>query len=157
MAGDEVLVSPVAMMMIHNPATIAMGNAQEMERAIGMLNEVKESILNAYETKTGLNRVKLSHMMDEETWFNAKKAVELGFADKILFSDKKDEEDAVPAEPDEGKKVENTVRKVEIADSMIYSPKAVSDSFLSKVTEQKMPKEQVSIEQLKQRLSLISH
>lgn len=93
MAGDEVLVSPVAMLMIHNPATIAMGNAKEMERAIGMLNEVKESILNAYETKTGLNRVKISHMMDEETWFNAKKAVELGFADKILFSDTKPEEE----------------------------------------------------------------
>ena len=57
-----------------------------MQKAIAMLNEVKESILNAYEFKTGLTRARLSHMMDDETWFNAKKAVELGFADKILFS-----------------------------------------------------------------------
>ena len=77
MAGDTVCVSPVAMMMIHNPATMAMGETRDMQKAIAMLNEVKESILNAYEFKTGLTRARLSHMMDDETWFNAKKAVEL--------------------------------------------------------------------------------
>ena len=67
MAGDTVCVSPVAMMMIHNPATMAMGEAKDMQKAIAMLNEVKESILNAYEFKTGLTRARLSHMMDDET------------------------------------------------------------------------------------------
>jgi ATP-dependent Clp protease protease subunit len=85
MAGGEVKMSPVSMMMIHNPMTIAFGDAEEMEKAIGMLGEVKESIINAYELKTGLSRVKLSHLMDDESWFNAKKAVELGFADQIMF------------------------------------------------------------------------
>ncbi|MBS3937600.1 MAG: Clp protease ClpP [Peptococcaceae bacterium] len=85
MAGGEVLMSPVSMMMIHNPMTIAFGDTEEMEKAIGMLGEVKESIINAYELKTGLSRVKLSHLMDVESWFNAKKAVELGFADQIMF------------------------------------------------------------------------
>lgn len=56
MAGDTVCVSPVAMMMIHNPATMAMGETRDMQKAIAMLNEVKESILNAYEFKTGLTR-----------------------------------------------------------------------------------------------------
>lgn len=154
MAGDEVLVSPVAMMMIHNPATIAMGNAKEMERAIGMLNEVKESILNAYETKTGLNRVKLSHMMDEETWFNAKKAVELGFADKILFSDTEPEGDGDTVLPDEGTKAETGMK---VPESMLYSQKSVSNSFLSKVTDIQEKQGQVPIEQLRQRLSLIAH
>ena len=78
-------MSPVAMMMIHNPATIAIGDTAEMKKAIEMLDEVKESIMNAYEIKTGLNRTKISHLMDAESWFNAKKAVELGFADEILF------------------------------------------------------------------------
>ncbi|MEG0580468.1 MAG: Clp protease ClpP, partial [Niameybacter sp.] len=82
MAGGEVLVSPVAMFMIHNPMTMAFGDTVEMEKAISMLAEVKESIINAYELKTGLTRAKLSHLMDAESWFNAKKAVELGFADK---------------------------------------------------------------------------
>ena len=157
MAGDEVLVSPVAMMMIHNPATIAMGNAKEMERAIGMLNEVKESILNAYETKTGLNRVKLSHMMDEETWFNAKKAVELGFADKILFSDKEPEGDGNTVLLDEGEKAETGMKDMKVPESMLYSQKSVSDSFLSKVTDTQEKQGQVPIEQLRQRLSLIAH
>ncbi|MDP3059054.1 MAG: Clp protease ClpP [bacterium] len=85
MAGGEVLMSPVSMMMIHNPMTIAFGDTEEMIKAIGMLSEVKESIINAYEIKTGLSRVKLAHLMDAESWFNAKKAVELGFADQIMF------------------------------------------------------------------------
>ena len=84
MAGTKVLMSPVSMMMIHNPATVAFGDKGEMQKAIHMLAEVKESIMNAYEIKTGLNRAKISGMMDAETWMNAHKAVELGFADGIL-------------------------------------------------------------------------
>ncbi|HIH8003332.1 TPA: head maturation protease, ClpP-related [Streptococcus suis] len=84
MAGTKVLMSPVSMLMIHNPMTIAFGNKGEMEKAITMLDEVKESIINAYEIKTGLSRAKLSHLMDSETWMDANKAVELGFADDIL-------------------------------------------------------------------------
>lgn len=84
MAGDAVLMSPVSMMMIHNPATGAWGDYTAMEQAIAMLDEVKESILNAYVLKSGLSRAKLSHLMDAETWMNANKAVELGLADGIL-------------------------------------------------------------------------
>jgi len=84
MAGDTVLMSPVSMLMIHNPATIAFGDHTDMQRAMDMLGEVKESIINAYEIKTSLSRTKLSHLMDSETWMNANKAVELGFADGTL-------------------------------------------------------------------------
>lgn len=88
MAGTEVLMAPTSLMMIHNPLTVAIGDSEEMKKALDMLDEVKESIINAYEIKTGLPRIKLAHLMDAETWFNAGKAVELGFADNIL-SDKK--------------------------------------------------------------------
>ena len=91
MAGTDVYISPTGLMMIHNPMTIAFGDTLEMEKAISMLSEVKESIINAYEIRTGLSRAKLSHFMDAETWFNAKKAVELGFADGILFSELKED------------------------------------------------------------------
>ena len=67
MAGNKVIVSPVSMIMIHNPATIAAGDTAEMQKAIAMLDEVKESIINAYEIKTGLSRARLSHLMDAET------------------------------------------------------------------------------------------
>ncbi|HFR3653534.1 TPA: head maturation protease, ClpP-related [Streptococcus suis] len=90
MAGTTVSMSPVAMMMIHNPWTVVQGEAKDMQKVIEMLGEIKESIINAYELRTGLSRTKLSHLMDSESWFNAKKAVELGFADKILF-DKQEE------------------------------------------------------------------
>ena len=165
-AGDTVLVSPVAMMMIHNPATLAMGNTKDMEAAIAMLNEVKESILNAYVDKTGLSRNKLSKMMDDETWFNAKKAVELGFADKVLFAaeekpKKKPEEDEDPDEKEEGKEPgedgegdeDEKKKKFPFQNAYAYSRKSVADSFLNKVTD-KAP-ETVPVDQLRKRLDLL--
>ena len=110
MAGDTVLMSPVAMLFVHDPSTIAMGNARDMERAIATLNEVKESIINAYAFKTGLTHNRIAKLMENETWMNAKKAVELGFADEILFEAVEPEEEEEkgpegdepdPDEPDE--------------------------------------------------------
>ncbi len=92
MAGNKVMMSPVSMLMIHNPMTVAMGDSAEMHKAIDMLAEVKESIMNAYEIKTGMSRAKISHLMDAETWMNANKAVELGFADGILAREEPMEE-----------------------------------------------------------------
>ena len=89
MAGTKVLMAPTALMMIHNPITLAYGNQYDMEKAIEMLDEVKESIINAYEIKTGMSRSKLSHLMDSETWMNAGKAIELGFADDMLTDEKR--------------------------------------------------------------------
>lgn len=117
MAGTKVMMSPVSMMMIHNPATIAIGDKSEMQKAIEMLASVKDSIMNAYEIKTGMNRTKLSHMMDAETWMDAHKAVELGFADMILQRD-----DAA-----EGKDLDAP----EV--SMLYSRAAVTNSLMDKL------------------------
>jgi len=91
MAGTKVLLAPTALLMIHNPSTGAFGDHRDMEKAIDLLNEVKESIINAYEIKTNLSHSTLSHLMDAETWMNAKKAIELGFADGILEDEKKKE------------------------------------------------------------------
>ena len=117
MAGSKVLMSPVSMLMIHNPSTIAAGDKAEFQKAMAMLSEVKESIINAYEIKTGLARVKLAHLMDEECWMNANKAEELGFADGIL---KRNAESAALDQPDV---------------SVMYSKAAVTNSFFTKVTE----------------------
>ena len=105
MAGTEVLMAPTALMMIHNPATMAFGDHEDMQKAIDMLGEVKESIINAYEIKTNLSRAKLSHLMDSETWMNANKAIELGFADDILKDEKAVAD--VPAYAFSGKEVAN--------------------------------------------------
>ena len=115
MAGNKVLMSPVSMLMIHNPMTVAMGDTAEMHKAIDMLAEVKESIMNAYEIKTGMSRAKISHLMDAETWMNANKAVELGFADDILA---REEPNEVPA-----------------ADSLMYSEAQVVNSLMGRIAE----------------------
>ena len=140
MSGDTVLMSPTSMMMVHNPATIAFGDHNEMQKAIDMLAEVKESIINAYQLKTGLSRAKLSKLMEAETWMSAHKAVELGFADDI-FGKKKDndsEEGESEEEPDEdNNKKENTPDEEEQknASSFLFSRKAVNASLMNKLTK----------------------
>jgi ATP-dependent Clp protease protease subunit len=91
MAGDEVLMSPTSILMIHNPWTFAEGEAKDMQKAIDLLSEVKESILNAYTKKTKLSKKEISNLMDQETWMSADKAIELGFADGKLFDEETDE------------------------------------------------------------------
>lgn len=167
MAGDNVLMSPVSMMMIHNPLTMAVGNADDMQKAAAMLDEVKDSIINAYELKTGLTRAKLSHLMDDETWMNAVKAVELGFADGILYrdSDKKDEktedddktdgEPETKAEPDEekekpqsddkGHKTENKV-----SEPMLFSRQKSDLDLIQKINKHFAPRTEKPKEPVKQ-------
>ena len=144
MAGTRVLVSPVSMMMIHNPATMAMGDAAEMQKAIAMLDEVKESIINAYEIKTGMSRAKLSHLMDAETWMDAHTAVDLGFADEIMTR---------PA--DAG--AENHV-----TGPMLFSRAAVTNHLMDKLAakcriEKKPTKPERSVDDLLERLNLMKH
>ena len=139
MAGTEVLMSPVGMMMIHNPMTIAIGDSKEMQRAGEMLDEVKESIMNAYEIKTGMSRARISHLMDAESWFNARKAVELGFADGVLRGDGT-EDKARGGEPE----------------GVMFSRMAVTNSLLSKLVP-KEPEKRVPVEQLEKRLGLLRH
>lgn len=87
MAGTSVAMAPTGIMMIHDPMTCASGNREDMRDAIALLDEVKESIINAYEYKTGLSRDRISRMMSNTTWMNAEKAHELGFIDTILYKD----------------------------------------------------------------------
>ena len=124
MAGDTVLMSPTALLFVHDPSTIAMGNAKDMEKAIATLNEIKESIINAYAAKTGLSRSKISKLMSDETWLNAKKAVELGFADEILFDEKNksDKDDDEPKNPDEEGGEEKSDEKKEKPEKKPFSP-----------------------------------
>jgi len=154
MAGTTVLMSPVSMLMIHNPATFAFGDTGDMKKAIEMLNEVKESIINAYELKTGLSRAKISHLMDSETWMNAYKAVELGFADDILFRDADEDEDEeeklevgeepkeetespVPDEDDEEekKKTPPAPTTKQKTDAMMFSRKIADNALMTKITK----------------------
>ena len=150
MAGTEVLMSPVSTMMIHNPATVAMGDHNDMQKAIEMLNEVKESIINAYEIKTGLSRAKLSHLMDSETWMNANKAVELGFADGIItrnaFPEKEEDEDEDEEEKDKNNPCENSV---------LFSRKAVNTALINKIEKHYSNSNGTPVSNIRERLNFI--
>ena len=140
MAGTKVLMAPTALMMVHNPLTIAIGDTDEMQKAISMLDEVKESIINAYQVKTNQSRAKISHWMDAETWMNANKAIELGFADGVLEDSKRHQ--ATP--------------------TYAFSRRAVTNSLLDKVKTKEQPKPEpepqgILAESLQQRLNLIIH
>ncbi len=139
MAGNKVLMSPVAMLMIHDPSTIAMGNTKDMEKAIATLNEVKESIINAYAAKSGLSHNRISKLMENETWMNAKKAVELGFADEVLFEAVEPEEDEPDEDPKEEEKPEED--KGIHLEASLYSSRQMGLTILNRlgVTEPKPP------------------
>lgn len=127
MAGTEVWMSPVSMMMIHNPATVAWGDHSEMKKAMELLDAVKESIINAYVRKTGQSRAKLSHLMDAETWMDANKAVELGFADDILFQKEEQGSEGENGDPGAGRTENGT------SDSVMFSRRAVNNALMNKL------------------------
>ena len=137
MAGSTVEISPLGLLMLHNPMTVSIGDTHEMERTITFLAEIKESIINAYEIKTGLSRAKISRLMDAETWMNAKKAVELGFADSVLYENREH-------------------LTGEATDGLIFSRAAVTNFLLSKFG-QGTQNTNVDAEPFKKRLFSISH
>lgn len=145
MAGTKVLMAPTALMMLHNPSTIAWGDSEEMLRAKALLDEVKESIINAYTIKTGQSRVKLSDLMDAETWLSAHKAIELGFADGVLEDEKR-------SKPTDRSGTE----------TYAFSRMAVTNSIMNKVKSKTIGQNEnkttnkSSIKSLTERLNLIS-
>ena len=131
MAGTKVSMAPTAMIMIHNPLTIVGGQKEDLDQAVQMQTETKESIINANELKTNLPREKISSMMDDETWMNVNKAIELGFADNMLGQDK------------------------DVTDCYSYSDKQSELVLLNKLKPQ--TKSNISVKSLQKRLSLLSH
>ena len=93
MAGDEVVMSPTAQMMVHNVWTNIAGNANDLRAESENLDKADQSILNAYEAKTGMKRDELYQLLNATTFMDAKEAVDKGFADRIMFAD-----ESVPAQ-----------------------------------------------------------
>lgn len=85
MAGNKVMMSPTAQIMIHNVSSRASGDYRDMEHTAEVLRNANDTIANAYRIKTGKTQEELLALMDKETWMTADKAKELGFIDEIMF------------------------------------------------------------------------
>ena len=84
MAGDEILMYPTSYMMIHNPWSMAVGNAKTLRQVAKTLDEIAQGIINAYQHRTGKSRDELKRMLEAETYMSAGTCVEEGFADRII-------------------------------------------------------------------------
>lgn len=151
MSGDEVLMSPVSMMMIHNPSTTAYGDHFQMEKVIEMLDGVKNSIINAYHLRTDISRNKLGKMMDDETWMDATKAKEMKFADGIIGVDTK-----TKGTGDQGNEQKEESIWEDTSKPCIFSQKKMDLAVVNKITAsikvQAKPKEERSVTECMERL-----
>ena len=86
MSGDAIFMPSNAMMMIHNPWTMAVGNAEELRKQADDLDQITKSSVQTYLAKAGdkLDEDKLKELMDNETWLTAQEAVDYGLADEVL-------------------------------------------------------------------------
>lgn len=83
MAGDKIIMPANAMMMIHSPWTIAMGNAQDFRKLADDMDKIRDSMIVAYESRSALTSEEIAEIMDAETWLSAEECLEYGFADEI--------------------------------------------------------------------------
>lgn len=130
MAGDEIIMSPGSMMMIHNPWSMGVGSAEELRKAADTLDEIREAILPIYTDRSGQTQETVQELMDNETWMTAEKAVELGFADTVQKA--KVEE---PKEDEQEDKVTNLMM-ANFAFSMSATKSAMKD-LIKKVNSER--------------------
>ncbi len=83
MSADEVRMAPGSFLMIHNAWSFAMGNAAEMRKSADLLDQIDASLVKTYATRTGQTPEDIAQWMAAETWIEADKAVEQGFANSI--------------------------------------------------------------------------
>lgn len=143
MAGDTVNISPTAQLMIHKASSWGEGNSDDFDKQSEVLSGIDKSIANAYEAKTGKDRGEILQLMAEETWMDAKTAVDDGFADAIMTFD-------------------SEKQPVLNATHTIINKSAVNKFLALKAkaqkTEQKKPKQQKVVDkkdQLKNKLAIL--
>ena len=83
MAGDKIIMPSNALMMIHNPWTVALGESSELLKAVEVLDRIRDSMAAVYAARTGLKFEEIKAIMDDETWMNAEEALSMGFCDEV--------------------------------------------------------------------------
>lgn len=138
MAASEVRMSPTALMLIHNPYTFAIGESEDMKKTADQLDAVKETIINAYAKRTGMERGELSEYMNQEKAFDATEAIELGFADGLIESEQ-DKFSAAPVSNTAMARFYNSVRDWKLAFQARADEKQVTQEEDSMTKDAKVP------------------
>lgn len=110
MAGDKILMSPGSVMMIHNVWGFISGEAKDMRKTADIYDEIKQGLINIYQARTTVQRNDISKMMDDETWMNAQTAINLGFADGMLYAQVTEEEQVQTAYSFSRLAIQNSVK-----------------------------------------------
>lgn len=133
LACSKISIANGAYMMIHKPANVLWGyyNADDMRKLADTLDTIQSGIVDAYVARTGLTEKECSKLMDKETWFTAKEAVEKGFADEVLFADGENEDDD-GATID---RITNAFVASALASDYSNVPKALKEAFANKTNQ----------------------
>ena len=98
MGADKICVSPTAQIMIHKASlSYLSGNSDDLDKASDALKSADQAICNAYKARTKMSGDELLELMKNETFMTAQKAVELGFADEVMFEDNQNAPELVAA------------------------------------------------------------
>jgi len=123
MAGDTIEMSKNSLFMIHNPFTMAGGDADELRKTANVLDKIRDEIASIYSSKTSEDHNTLIGLMSAETWFNAEETLEIGFANAI------------------GDSVE-IVNNYDISKFNNISQEQINSTLINKYTETKMAKKE---------------
>ena len=148
LACSKISIANGAYMMIHKPMNVLWGyyNADDMRGLAETLDTIQQGIVDAYVARTGLSEKECCKLVDNETWFTAKEAVEKGFADEVLFVTPENEED------EDISSVMNNIRTAFAATALYKNvPKALKEAFENKniLEEGKKPMEIKNYDDLK--------
>lgn len=92
MAADELVMGLGSMFMIHEASTVVWGTKRDMRKEADVLEKLEDGIIDIYMTKASVNREEIRSMVDDETWFSAQEAVEMGFATATEATGTKEDE-----------------------------------------------------------------
>lgn len=160
MAGNVTMMTG-SMLMIHNPWTGAIGEAEDFAKIAETMKQIKNSIIDIYYSKTGIDKKKISQMMDDETWLSVDEAIKLGFADSSIeqpaiaakFDLKKFNFNKIPTEV-KNMNIENETAPAEIEETVIESqevseqPEVISEQpeIQPETIEEPVAQEETAIE-----------
>lgn len=127
MAGDEIQISDIGFLMVHNAWAVAIGNRHDMRAAADTLEPFDDAMAGLYAARAGVDKAEAQKWMDAETWFNGTQAVENGLASGLLPSTEIREEDQ------QGAKALAAARRVEAALTRQGMPRSERRSLIGEL------------------------